>query len=113
MRFLSDENFRRDVVKFLEHQGHDVKIVPANSSDKMVAALAKKEKRAILTNDADFSMSLQFSPRDYYGILVFRIHPPRFEKFKVAIENFLALYNFQFIKGKTFIIEETSFLEIE
>jgi predicted nuclease of predicted toxin-antitoxin system len=113
MRFLSDENFRRDVVGFLQRQGHDVKIIPRNSSDKTVAILAKKEKRIILTNDGDFSVSLQFPPHDYYGILVFRIHPPRFERFKIALENFFALYSAQFIKGKTFIIEETSFLEIE
>ena len=113
MRFLSDENFRLDVVKFLENQGHDVKKTPKRYSDKQVAVLAKKEKRILLTNDADFSVSLQFPPTEYLGILVFRIHPPRFEHFKYALENFFAQYSVSHIKGKTFVIEQGAFLEIE
>ena len=113
MRFLSDENFRWDVVKFLEAQGHDIKISPKKASDKIVANLAKKEKRILLTNDADFSVSLQFPPREYWGILIFRIHPPRFEKYQKAINSFLSLYDTGFVKGKTYIIEEDSFIEIE
>ena len=113
MRFLSDENFRLDVIEFLERQGHDVKKVPKRSSDKSIASLAKKDKRILLTNDSDFSISLRFPPEDYYGILIFRIHPPRFEKFKQALINFLSLYDTSLINGKTFIIEEVNFLEIE
>ncbi len=113
MRFLSDENFRWDVVRFLEAQGHDIKISPSKSSDKVVINLAKKEKRILLTNDTDFSISLQFPPRQYWGILVFRIHPPSFEKYKKAIDNFISLHDTRFVKGKTFIIEENSFIEIE
>ena len=113
MRFLSDENFRSDVVKFLRDQKHDVKITSKGSWDRQIAALARKEKRVLLTNDTDFSISLQFPPRDYSGILVFRIHPPRFEKFKNALEVFLSCYSFSKIKGRTFVIQEDAFLEIE
>ncbi len=113
MRFLSDENFRSDVVKFLQNRGHDVKVAPKGSLDRHVAALAKKEKRVLLTNDTDFSISLQFPPCDYSGILVFRIHPPRFEKFKNVLEGFLSRYSAKKIKGKTFVVQEHSFLEIE
>ena len=113
MRFLSDENFRADVVQFLRGRGHDVKIAPKGSLDPHIAALARREKRVLLTNDTDFSISLQFPPRDYPGIFVFRIHPPRFEKFKNALEGFLSHYGSKRIKGKTFVIQEDSFLEIE
>lgn len=113
MRFLSDENLRWDVVKFLKTRGHDIKTSPPRASDKVVINLAKKEKRILLTNDTDFSVSLQFPPWEYWGILIFRIHPPRFEKYKKAIENFIALYDARFVKGKTFIIEEDSLIEIE
>ena len=113
MRFLADENFRLDVVKWLASQGHDVKFVVTGSSDKIVATLAKNEKRILLTNDSDFAMTLTFPPQSFDGILIFRIHPPTREKFKKAIHSFLALRTNQEINGRTFIIEEDSFLEIE
>ena len=84
-----------DVVKFLQSQGHDVKIVPKGSLDGHIAVLA-----------------MQFPPRDYSGILVFRIHPPRFEKFKNVLEDFFSSYSDKKIKGKTFVVQEHSFLEI-
>ena len=90
-----------------------MKRVLPRSSDKTVAILAKKEKRILLTNDSDFAMTLTFPPPEFNGILIFRIHPPSFEKFKTAVHNFLALRTNQEIKGRTFIIEEDSFLEIE
>ncbi|MBF0489134.1 MAG: DUF5615 family PIN-like protein [Candidatus Omnitrophica bacterium] len=113
MQFLSDENFRLDVVEYLENQGHDVKKVSRRSSDSNVASLAKKEKRILLTNDSDFANTLRFKPKDYYGILVFRIHSPRFHKFKETLEEFLAIYGSSLIKGKLFIIDGSTFLEIE
>ena len=112
MRFLADENFRTDVINFLKSLGHDIKKVPPRSSDTIVAALAKRENRILLTNDIDFSITLNFPPYKYNGILVFRIHPPRFEKFVHAIKHFLALRNPHNIQGKTFIIEENSFIEL-
>ena len=113
MRFLADENFRFDVIEFLKSNDHDIKRVSARSSDQAIAAYAKKEKRILLTNDSDFSMTLKFPPHEYPGFLIFRIHPPRFQNFKNAIEHFLALRTSTQIKGKTFILEENSFLEIE
>ena len=113
MRFLADENFRWDVIEFLESNGHDVARVSSRSSDQTIATHAKKEKRILLTNDSDFSMTLKFPPHEYAGFLIFRIHPPRFQNFRNAIEHFLALRTSAQIKGKTFILEEDSFLEIE
>ena len=113
MYFLADENFRFDVIEFLKSNGHDVTRVVPRSSDKEIAAYAKKEKRILLTNDSDFSMTLKFPPHEYHGFLVFRVHPPRFENFKIAIEHFLTLRTSAQIKGKTFILEDDSFLEIE
>ena len=113
MRFLADENFRFDVIEFLKSNGHDVARGVSRSNDKEIAAHAKRERRILLTNDSDFAVTLQFPPHEYQGLLVFRIHPPRFEKFKRALEYFLMLRTPAQINGKTFILEEDSFLEIE
>jgi len=94
MQFLADENFRLDVVHFLQKQGHDVKLSQRGSDDK------------------DFSITLQFPPKNFSGILIFRIHPPRFEKYVLSIKNFLDSRRSTQIKGKTFLIEEYSFIEI-
>ena len=113
MRFLADENFRLDVVKWLKLQGHDVNWAASRLPDKTLANLAKTENRILLTIDSDFAMTLMFPPRRYNGVLIFRIHPPSFEKFKKALMDFFVHRNEIEINGKTFIIEEDSFLEIE
>ncbi len=114
MRFLADENFRLDVMRFLRSKGHDVKRITSRSSDKEVAVCARKEKRILLTNDSDFSIKLKFPPSEYPGILVFHIHPPSLEKFKLALTHLFTIRDPNEIKGKTFIIEEEGFvLEIE
>ena len=112
MRFLADENFRWDVIRFLEKQGHNVKLSPRNTDDKKVADIAHKEKRILLTNDNDFSITLQFPPKKFSGILIFHIHPPRFEKYVLALNNFLNSRRNNQINGKTFLIEEYTFIEI-
>ena len=59
MQFLADENFRLDVIRFLQKQGHDIKLSQRGSDDKKIAHIAHKENRILLTNDNDFSITLQ------------------------------------------------------
>ena len=113
MRFLADENFRQDVVHWMVSHGADVRSVSKQSSDKSIADACKKEDRVLLTNDIDFAMTLRFRPSEYPGILVFRMHPPSFAKFKIALEQFLNTRDARFIKGKTFLIREDSILELD
>ena len=113
MRFIADENFRLDVTHWLITQGHDVKRVPLGCDDAMAAQAARKERRILLTNDSDFSMTLRFPPKEYPGILIFHIHPPRFDKYVQAAKNFLAARPFKSIHGRTFIVEENFFAELE
>ncbi len=112
MQFLADENFRLDVIRFLEKQGHNIKLAPRSCDDKKVAHIAHHEDRILLTNDNDFSITLQFPPKKFSGILIFRIHPPRFSKYILAINNFFDIRKNNQIKGKTFLIDENSFIEI-
>ena len=113
MQFLADENFRFDVIKFLISTGNDVIRINPGSSDKTVAVLAKKEKRILLTQDTDFSITLNYPPKEYYGILIFRIHPPCFEHLKQALIQFFSTKNKHTIKRKTFLINRISYVEIE
>lgn len=77
-----------------------------------MVSLAKREKRILLTHDQDFALTLRFPPKNFEGILIFRGHPPRFEQIKTAADNFWARHSPARIKGKTFLIEERTFLEL-
>jgi len=113
MRLLADENIRRDVIGFLSAEGHDVKGIAPGTSDQALGSQARKERRTILTNDADFANTAEFPPRDYSGILIFRIHPPTFPRYQRALSSFFSARKPKQIKGKTFLVFENSFSEVK
>lgn len=76
MRFLIDENVRKDVVDFLRAAGHDVLMATAGSQDGEIAQTAQESKRVILTHDQHFADILMYPPRKYSGIIRIKIHPP-------------------------------------
>lgn len=113
MRFLADENLRADVVTTLRSQGHDVAKVASGSSDDVVALRGKKERRVILTHDADFARTLTFPPKEFSGIVVIGVHPPRYETITAALKRFLSSHTTKDLRGKTFVLHEHTFLEIQ
>lgn len=68
MKFLLDENVDYRLVSYLTSQGHHVTSIaqehPASLADHDVLAIARSEKRILITNDKDF------------GELIFRHHLP-------------------------------------
>jgi len=58
MKFLADEDFPKPLVTKIRSLGHLIKTVQQKnlqgSSDEIVASLALREKRIILTFDKDF-----------------------------------------------------------
>ena len=52
MRFLADENFRLDVIKFLKSEGHDVKGVIPQASDEAVADSLKNGKTFLVEENS-------------------------------------------------------------
>jgi hypothetical protein len=45
--------------------------------------------------------------------IVISIHPPRYETILATLENFLSSHTIKNIRGKTFVLREQTFLEIE
>ena len=79
MRLLANENFPRDAVDALRENGHDVAWIREDargSRDEQVLALAKEEKRILVTFDKDFG-ELAFHAKlpATLGIVLFRIVP--------------------------------------
>lgn len=75
LKLLVDEDSQaKALVSLLKAAGHDVKTVAEVGamahSDAAVLALARKEKRALLTRNAADFRELHNSAPDHYGILV-------------------------------------------
>ena len=67
MKFIVDENVRKEVTSFLRTEGHDVLTATPGSEDEEIAHRAKETGRIILTHDQHFADILLFSPEEYSG----------------------------------------------
>ncbi len=111
LKFLLDENIPRSVKRFLEDMGFSVECVPKGVEDNAVMSFAKEKKAVLLTRDSDFANLVLYPPEDYFGIVVFRIHPPRPDKITRALS--LLLKNVENFEGKLFVVEEGGFIVFE
>ncbi|MFN8556782.1 MAG: DUF5615 family PIN-like protein [Dehalococcoidia bacterium] len=77
MRFLADQNLERRVALALRECGHDVTVgvvvYPGTLSDPDVLALARRERRILLTNDPDFGELIVRWGRPHAGVILFRM----------------------------------------
>lgn len=101
MKFLADEDFPKPLVTKIRSLGFLVKTIQQKnlqgSSDAIVASLALKEKRIILTFDKDF---LKNKPKNLQAVV---FHFPKIPTFEIIplIDNFLTdLKKFKLSKGK-------------
>lgn len=110
LRFLVDENIRKEIIDFLAKQGHDVTRPDAGTTDQDVIALAQKEKRILITHDLDFSNIFVYPPDIYFGIIVIRILPPSAMVINNALLNLMSDISTQekFL-GKLIILEISNF----
>ena len=76
MKFLIDENIRKEVKDFLKNEGYDILNIPSGTSDEEIARIAQENKRIILTHDHHFADILMYPPEKYAGIIRIKIHPP-------------------------------------
>jgi predicted nuclease of predicted toxin-antitoxin system len=105
--FLLDENVRSEVKEFLEARGYRARYVPKGSTNGEVASVAREGRLVLLTHDSDFSNSVLYPPREFFGIVVIRIHPPTLDKLLPALEQLLL--KVKEFKGRLFILEERGF----
>jgi len=64
----------------------------------------------LLTRDKDFLDDSLFLPKEFSGIIVFRIHPPTAEKLVAGLSRLLA--DVKDFKGRRFAVWEDRFEEI-
>ncbi|MEK7087841.1 MAG: DUF5615 family PIN-like protein [Patescibacteria group bacterium] len=110
LKLLCDENLPGAVVTFLSEQGHKVKRPLAGASDSTVAALAKKEKRVLVSLDSDFANILNYPPTDFSGIVRLNVHPPTVSLILRALTLVIRSFKKQeAFKGKLIIAEPAGF----
>ena len=77
MKFKVDENLPIEVVRLLEDNGHDALTVLGQNlggePDSRIAQVCKKEKRALITLDTDFSDIRTYPPEEFFGLIVLRL----------------------------------------
>ncbi len=108
LRLLIDENVRREVADFLK-ENHNIKILAAGTKDEVMAAVAAKEKRILITHDLDFANIFLYPPTKYAGIVVLRILPPLVATIKRALINLFATLTTEQYNGKLIILEPDGF----
>jgi predicted nuclease of predicted toxin-antitoxin system len=77
MEFKIDENLPVEAAELLREAGYDAVTVLeqrlGGGSDVDVAAVCRRERRALVTLDMDFSDIRSYPPKDFYGLVVFHL----------------------------------------
>lgn len=77
MKFLANENFPLDSVKFLRKKGFDISAIGEDNpsiSDREVLEIANLEKRTILTFDRDYGeLIFKYNIKPTEGVIYFRL----------------------------------------
>jgi len=111
LRFLLDENIPKSVKRFLESKGLFAEYVPKGIKNSAVILLAKDKKSVLITRDSDFMNTVLYPPKEFFGIIVFQIHPPKSEKLVKALS--MLLKKVDKFEGKLFVVGEFGFKEIQ
>jgi predicted nuclease of predicted toxin-antitoxin system len=77
VRFKVDENLPIEVAEVLRKAGHESATVieesMAGASDPDLAAMVRRERRALITLDVGFGDIRTYPPEDFEGIIVLRL----------------------------------------
>ncbi|MBI2449245.1 DUF5615 family PIN-like protein [Candidatus Pacearchaeota archaeon] len=106
-KFILDENIPKSIRTLLISRGFKAEYTSKGISNGRLASLANEEKTTIISRDSDFLNTSLFPPKEYSGIIVFVIHPPKAEKLVAALSLLLSEVN-EF-RGKLFSVTEGGF----
>ncbi len=79
--------------------------------NRELASLALSKGYILLTRDYDFANTILFPPKQFHGIIVLHIHPPKAEKLIKEMESLLA--KVKDYEGKLLIIKDGALEIIE
>jgi len=106
LKFLLDENVKKDLLKFLKQQGVNVVFKPKGLSNGRLAEFSKSERRILITNDEDF---VEFTKDEIFSIILLRIPQDKPESLISSFSRLLKETNSEDFKGKLIILFEDKF----
>ena len=108
VRFLLDENVKRELYISLKSKGFDVMLAPKGVSNGNLAEISKSGGRVLISNDSHFSDPEMFPKEKIFGViwLIISQDKPKFllESFSKLIEDRFSEDDF---KGKLCILSES------
>lgn len=111
-KFKVDENLPIEVTELLVSGGHDALTVydqkMVGVPDSELSQVCRRENRAIVTLDLDFSDIRTYPPAEYAGIVVLR--PARLDKLHVLsiIERLLPILEEEPLSARLWIVDDSS-----
>ena len=93
LKFLLDENVKKDLLKLLSLEGYDAAFKPKGLSNGKLASLSKSEKRVFVTNDVDFSDSFLCPKDKIFSVVWLRIPQDKPEALSESFSNLLKSKN--------------------
>jgi predicted nuclease of predicted toxin-antitoxin system len=110
MRLLADLHIAPRTVEFLKSVGHDVvrvsQVLPPTSSDLEIIAYAGRDRRAILTQDLDFSAEIAVSRQAYPSVILLRLSSSRIESVNRILSDVLAALEQDVQEGALITVED-------
>ena len=73
LKFLFDENVKKELLKFLKLGGYDVTFKPKGISNGKLAAFSKSEELIFVTNDEDFTNPFLFPKEKIFSVIWLRV----------------------------------------
>lgn len=110
MKFKTDENLPVEVAQLFQQAGHDCDtVLDENLGGVDDTALAKKvqdEERILVTLDLDFADIRAYPPKEYSGLIVFRLR--RLDKIHLVdiCKQVIDLLEREDLVGKLWIVED-------
>lgn len=110
VKFLLDENVKRELYEFIKFKDFDVILAPKELSNGKLAEMSKSEGRVLISNDSHFSDPEMFPREKIFGVIWLIVSQ---DKPKSLLESFSKLVKDKFseddFKGKLYILSEGGF----
>jgi predicted nuclease of predicted toxin-antitoxin system len=110
MKLKIDENLPTKSVKLLEDYGYEAMSVfdqnLSGASDTRIAEVCQKEKRALITLDADFSDIRTYSPDEFFGLIILGLKRQDKPHILSIVDRLIKILSKEPLERRLWIVEE-------
>jgi len=110
VKFKLDENLSPSLLAMFAAAGHDAQSVLQQAlggqPDEQIIDICRREGRALITLDLDFSNILAYPPANFTGIVVLRLADQAHVTVAAAIQRVLDLLPQEPVVGTLWIVED-------